>query len=40
MEQITLNGRKFRPFITNDIISRAIDEVAAKINADFRDSKD
>ena len=40
MEQITLNGRKIRPFITNDIISRAIDEVAAKINADFRDSKD
>lgn len=40
MEQITLNGRKFRPFITNDIISRAIDEVAARINADFRDSKD
>ena len=40
MEQITLHGRKFRPFITNDIISRAIDEVAAKINADFRDSKD
>ena len=40
MDQIILNGRKFKTFIPNDIISKAIDEVAAKINADFKDSED
>ena len=35
MQKITLKDKTFRPMITYDKISAAIDEVAQKINADF-----
>lgn len=40
MEKITLKDKTFRPFITYDRISAAIDNVAEKINADFRGCTD
>ena len=40
MEHVSLNGKTFKTFIGYDTIMKAIDEVAAKINADYRDSKD
>ena len=40
MEHVTLNGRRFKTFIDNDTITKAIEEVAARINADFKDSTD
>jgi len=35
MEKIQLYDKVFRPYITNDEINKSIDQVAAKINADF-----
>ena len=40
MQKITLKDKTFRPFITYDKISAAIDEVADKINADFEGCTD
>ena len=40
MKKITLKDKTFRPFITYDKISAAIDEVADKINADFEGCTD
>ena len=40
MQKITLKDKTFRPFITYDKISAAIDEVADKINADFEGCPD
>lgn len=36
-ERITLHDKTFVPFISNAEIEKAIDDVAAKINADFKD---
>ena len=40
MGNIRLHDKSFRPFIEYDEIERAIDKVAEKITADFKDSKD
>ncbi len=40
MQKITLKDKTFRPFITYDKISAAIDQVAEKINADFKGCTD
>lgn len=40
MERIKLQDKTFRTFIPHEEIMTAIDEVAAKINADFRGCKD
>ena len=40
MSNIRLHDKSFRPFIDYDKIESAIDEVAAKITADYKDSKD
>lgn len=40
MEKIVLNGKTFRPYISNDKIIKAIDEVAEKVNADYCGCKD
>lgn len=40
MERINLLDRSFKTFIPNKKIVEAIDKVAAKINADYKDSKD
>lgn len=37
MERITLYDKTFRPYIPHSEIIKAIDAVAARINADFRD---
>ena len=34
-EKITLHDKTFKPFIPNDVLEKAIDKVAEKINADF-----
>ena len=39
MGNIRLHDKSFRPFIEYDEIERAIDNVAEKITADFKDSK-
>lgn len=40
MERIKLQDKTFKTFIPNEKIMAAIDDVAARINADFRDCKD
>ena len=40
MEKVTLYDKTFRKFISYETISNAIDEVAAKINADFKECED
>ena len=40
MEKITLKDKTFKTFIPYSKISEAIDEVAEKINADFKDCND
>jgi len=40
MEKIIIKGKTFVPFIKNDRIEKAIDEVAAKLNRDFEASED
>ena len=40
MDKIKLYDKTFRPFIPNEQIEKAIDDVAAKMNADFKDSED
>ena len=40
MEKITLKDKTFRPFLTYDRISAAIDKVADEINADFEGCED
>lgn len=40
MEKVTLYDKTFRKFISYEKISNAIDEVAAKINADFKECED
>lgn len=40
MDKIQLHDKKFRPFIENEKIERAIDGVAARLNEDFKDSSD
>lgn len=40
MEKLTLKDKTFKPFIPYEKISAAIDEVADKLNADFKDCKD
>lgn len=40
MERIKLQDKTFRTFIPNEKIMTAIDDVAARINADFRGCKD
>lgn len=40
MERVTLYDKTFRKFISYETISSAIDEVAAKINADFKECED
>ena len=40
MEKITLFDKTFVPYISNARINEAIDKVAAKMNEDFKDSKD
>lgn len=37
MKKINLFDKTFRPFIPNEELERAIDKVAEKINADYRD---
>lgn len=37
MNKITLHDKTFRPFITNDKIESVIDEVAVKLDKDFKD---
>lgn len=38
MENIILHGKSFRPFIPYERIQEAIDSVAAKVNADYKES--
>ncbi len=38
MESVTINGKEFVPYISNDKIIEAVDGVAAKINKDFEGS--
>lgn len=40
MDKVTLFDKTFRTFIPNERIEEAIDQVAAKINADFKDCED
>lgn len=40
MQRVKLYDKTFRTFITNDRIMSAIDDVAAKINDDFKDCED
>lgn len=40
MEKITLKDKTFKPFLTYDRISAAIDKVADEINADFEGCED
>lgn len=40
MEKITLHDKTFRTFITNEELEEAIDNVAAKVNADFEGCDD
>lgn len=40
MEKVTLKDKSFKTFISYEKISAAIDDVAAKINADFKDCED
>lgn len=40
MEKVTLKDKTFKTFIPYEKISAAIDDVAAKINADFKDCED
>lgn len=40
MEKITLHDKTFRTFITNEELEEAIDNVAAKVNADFKGCDD
>lgn len=40
MKTITLHDKKFRPYIQYDRIMEAIDQVAARLNADFRGCSD
>ena len=40
MEKITLKDKTFKPFLTYDSISAAIDKVADEINADFEGCED
>lgn len=40
MEKITLKDKTFKPFLTYDSISAAIDKVADEINADFKGCED
>ncbi|MDE6871620.1 MAG: hypoxanthine phosphoribosyltransferase [Bacteroidales bacterium] len=40
MEKVRLHDKNFRLFIRNEQIMKAIDEVAEKINADFKDCTD
>ena len=40
MANIKLYNKVFKPYITEDRIEKAIDEVAAKVNRDFKDSND
>ena len=40
MEKITLHDKTFRTFITNEELEEAIDNVAAKVNADFNGCDD
>ena len=40
MEKVTLKDKSFKTFIPYEKISAAIDDVAAKINADFKDCED
>ena len=37
MKNIVLHGKVFKPYIEYDRIQKAIDEVAAKVNADYKD---
>ena len=40
MDKIVLHGKTFKPFIPNERIEKAIDEVAAKVNHDFAGCED
>lgn len=40
MEKVTLKDKTFKKFIPYEKISAAIDDVAARINADFKDCED
>ncbi len=40
MEKVTLKDKTFKTFIPYEKISAAIDDVAAQINSDFKDSED
>lgn len=40
MSTITLHDKSFKPFIRHEEIIKAIDEVASKINEDFKDCED
>ena len=40
MEKVRLHDKTFRTFISNQQIMKAIDKVAAQINADFKDCTD
>ena len=40
MDHVRLKDKTFKTFIGNETIMKAIDEVAAKINADYRNSTD
>jgi len=40
MEKVTLKDKTFKTFIPYEKISAAIDDVAARINADFKDCED
>ncbi|MBQ9548485.1 MAG: hypoxanthine phosphoribosyltransferase [Bacteroidales bacterium] len=40
MDKIQLHDKTFRPFIENEKIERAIDGVAARLNADFKGCSD
>ena len=38
--KVRLYDKTFKPFIAYDEIEKAIDQVAARVNADFKDSED
>ena len=40
MDKVVLHDKTFVPFIDNSVLENAIDKLSAKINDDFKDSKD
>lgn len=40
MDKITVHDKVFKPYITNDVLEKAIDDVAAKLSADYEGKED